>query len=222
MYGMARFGDLSTEQRNELKRFIAGKRVYDLGCGNGSLTKSLVELGPVEIVGVDKDFSPKPFVDPSGKTSIRWLKKRFGEVDEKIDIAFVSWPIDSVGRSELAELLRKVETVIYLGKNNDGTWCGGPGLFRHLIRREVLAHAPESRNTMTVYGEEKNENRRVTGEEFASFHDARLYRFEEVERESVKYDVRRIVQMDREQRQSVSPKEFLAGKTITPSRLTIR
>jgi hypothetical protein len=46
----------------------------------------------------------------------------------------------------------QAETLVYLGKNTDGSACGFPGLFEVLARREILAYVPDRPNTLIIYG----------------------------------------------------------------------
>ena len=79
----------------------------------------------------------------------------------------------------MLEPVRKAKRVIYLGNNMDGTVCGSPKLYKHLSRRQVLAHAPERRNTLIVYGGLlRGRQRELLPEERAGIDQSRIYRYD--------------------------------------------
>src|SRR6185295_6166075 len=81
----------------------------------------------------------------------------------------------------LSELVRRANVVIYLGKNTDGTVCGGGGLWCELIQREILSYEPDPKNTLIVYGPARV-GRELRGEEFAACNLERIHRYAEVEK----------------------------------------
>ena len=83
----------------------------------------------------------------------------------------------------IVKVLADAEIVIYLGKNTDGSACGYDKMWEHLRSREVLAHVPDRRNTLTVYGP-RVIVRPQTGEEIAFLHDHKVLSFERAEYKS--------------------------------------
>jgi hypothetical protein len=52
-------------------------------------------------------------------------------------------------------------------------------MFEHLMKREILKHIPDPKNTLIVYGP-RNVRRELVGEEHAALHQERRYSFEEL------------------------------------------
>lgn len=168
------YGQLSGEQEKSLVEFVRRRKVYDLGCGpHLRMAKKLVELGARKVVAVDKDWMDK------GKLP-RIEKRRvdFGDFRERVRTAFVSWPW-ATPPSELVRIVEKAETVIYLGKNFDGVICGDEEFWGSLARREVLAHVPNKRNTLIVYGKVRRSKRELLPEEKAGADRNLLWLYED-------------------------------------------
>jgi hypothetical protein len=152
---------------------IRGQHVSDLGAGDLVGSLELVELGARMVSAFDRNPMPDP-PHPKIQPDIRHrpysqLARWGGDDPESMDhyfgrVAVLCWPAPNLGdwgtwgASEgsearaLVALLNRFQTVIYLGKNTDGTACGQPELFEYLSKREVLVHLPERRNTLIVYG----------------------------------------------------------------------
>jgi hypothetical protein len=100
-----------------------------------------------------------------------------------IDVAFVSWPTNSPlsfrgvenPTYALLKLVMSAARVVYLGKNTDGIICGHPHLFRHLVRRPLLAHVPSEANTLLAY-DTGTVTREPVLEEQAGMDMSRVYR----------------------------------------------
>ena len=67
----------------------------------------------------------------------------------------------------LLQLLARAETIVYLGKNTDGSMCGFPAVFEHMVGRRLLAYVPHFRNTLVVVGARLTEPRAPQHEELA-------------------------------------------------------
>jgi hypothetical protein len=170
------FGKLSPAQQAVVRRFVSGKTVLDLGAGTFELSRCLVDLGAEHVIAVERSTRERgrleigtPYervrVLPSNLSALGRVARRAGRrgveppaSHRRAQVAFVSWPSPS-GRMyspapdfAILEPVRKAQVVVYLGSNLDGTICGSPTLYQHLARREVLAHEPEKRNTLIVYG----------------------------------------------------------------------
>ena len=179
------FGRLSEDQEKVLAPFVKDKIVHDLGAGFCDLSLRLLELGASRVVAIDKDRMPRlehlagrvaqaraTFAEAAGFGSPGGFSdeeaRRARSLARTIDVAFLSWPRENKVPG-LVELLGRARIVVYLGKNTDMSMCGWPGMFLEaLLPRSVLAHAPEQRNTLIVYGPRSNEPRRILGEEAAA------------------------------------------------------
>lgn len=161
------YGQLSPEQREVVAAFVRGKRVIDLGCGNCALTNVLIETcGAEHVIALDYKMPPREDVP-----KIAFVNSLFEDYDSEVpEVALLSWPVNRP-LPALLRLVEQAETVIYLGKNTDGTSCGWRGLYEHFSGRAVLRHLPDRRNTLTVYGWPEAD-RPLTGEETAAIHHA--------------------------------------------------
>jgi hypothetical protein len=174
-------GFLSPKQVKALKPFVEGRTVHDLGAGDLILANQLWDMGAVRVYAIDKSQMPdtaKPGVTPI----VSYFSQYEGPFDkadrhEVIDTAFVSWPVNWPEEG-LVKLVSRSNFIIYLGKNTDGAACGDIRLFNVLVKREVLAHVPEYRNTLIVYGVLEVE-RDLLPEERAACDPGRLYSYAE-------------------------------------------
>lgn len=155
-------GTLTREQSNVLAAFVRDRVVHDLGAGTDELSDLLVEYGAEKVIAIDKAWLGR---EASPKVEVHnCYFHKFSGPDP--DIAFLSWPVNWKVDG-LIEILEKARLVIYLGTNTGGSACGWPDLFEHLLRRSIVAHAPDWRNTLTVYGSPCEMQGPRTGEEFA-------------------------------------------------------
>lgn len=153
------FGRLSHAQLMAIRAVIAQREVVDLGAGSGALAQQLVDTGASRVVAIDKvEWGPVA-------SGVERLWMRFEDYVGPASLVFLSWPDNHPNRG-LLDIVTRAQTVIYVGKNTDGTACGWPGLFTEFQTREIVAHVPEQRNTLTVYGPARV-RRGPTGEEFA-------------------------------------------------------
>jgi hypothetical protein len=171
------FGNILPTQSKRIRPHVSGRKVHDLGCGHDLiLSHELIDLGATEVVAVDTYLPTQVEERPLNK-SVRYIRNSFENVDDVVDVAFVSWP-SSHHSPGLIRLLSSASTVIYLGTCMDGLLCGSPELFRYLATREVLEHEPDRHNTLIVYGEKKV-NRSLLPEELAGIDLSRIYFFDE-------------------------------------------
>lgn len=169
------YGALAPTQKQQLKPFVQGQRVVDLGAGDLKLANELLRLGAHQILAIDKEGMV------TRSLRIALFHGRFDQVPDSfpLDLVFVSWPPN--WRCDLERLVRLAKTVVYLGKNTDGTMCGTPELFHHLSGRNVLAYVPDPKNTLIVYGSDLV-TRRPKGEELAGIRiSTDMYSFEQAE-----------------------------------------
>lgn len=144
------YGQLSGNQSEILGLYVKRKKVHDLGAGDLTLSKELLDLGADSVVAIEK---ARPVHIPTTRSQLEVKYVYFHQVpeDTPIDTAFVSWPCNWPDEG-LLRLVKRARTALYLGKNTEGTSCGGPALFGHLLTREVLAYVPRRQNTLIVYG----------------------------------------------------------------------
>lgn len=166
-------GRLSSEQCAVVRRFTEGQRVHDLGAGDLSLARKILnEFKAESVVAVDKDSR-------AADANVKVVRAAFNTyralLQAPIQVAFVSWPLNCQ-LPGLLDLLAPAGAVIYLGKNTDGVACGWPGFYLDLSAREVLAHVPERRNTLIVYGPQRV-NRLPLGEELAGIDFQKCYSY---------------------------------------------
>lgn len=155
-------GTLTTEQCSVLAAVVRGRVVHDLGAGSGELSDVLIDLGAERVIAIDKDWRGRQ--DPH---KVEVHRCYFHDFDGPApDVAFLSWPVNWHVNGLIA-LLEKARLVVYLGTNTGGSACGWPGLFEHLLRRTIVVHAPDQRNTLTVYGPPCPLRAPETGEEHA-------------------------------------------------------
>jgi predicted RNA methylase len=173
------FGKLNDEQAALLKPFVAGKVVYDLGAGHLGMAQDIVRLGAKRVVAVDQIYKDpgencwnecKPWEGGENIVLKAMSFYEFIEAKRKpMRTVLVSWPFAHISRmdAELTALVEEARTLIYLGCNTDGTYCGGPLLFEEFRRRKVLAHSPNKFNSLAVYGAHSTEPRPPLPEELA-------------------------------------------------------
>jgi hypothetical protein len=199
------FGKLSRAQEAIVRRFVTGRAVHDLGAGDFFLSRCLIDLGARRVFAVERQArhsgileagSPYEAVQVvgAGFRALGKVARHHRRVQDPLpaawtpDVAFVSWPTpeDSKFTSHsdysLLAFVRRAKVVIYLGSNLDGTMCGSRKLYEHLGRREVLAHEPDRRNTLIVYGRllPRGRGRELLPEERAGIDTTQIYRFRDV------------------------------------------
>jgi hypothetical protein len=159
------YGIITAEMMAVIDPFVRGKEVWDFGAGDLTHAETLAALGATKVVAIDKAQMPKLH---SSRVMPVWTY--FSNVDvpaSGIRVAFVAWPVNYV-MWELIGILDQADVVIYLGSNTDGNACGFPGLFEHLVKRELLAHVPYQRNSLIVVGKRLPTRRLETPEEVAA------------------------------------------------------
>ncbi len=141
---------------------VKDKIVMDIGCGHGAQSAALVKLGAKQVIAVDEEDE---FVHRDNK-SIYFMHDRLEDVETKVDVALVSWPINT----EIPGLLLRLEqtpVVIYVGHNSieTGISCGTLPFFMHMTHRKLLASGYNKKNSMSIVGERLLRPRRPTAEE---------------------------------------------------------
>lgn len=163
---MKTYGRLDQAQRVALAALVQGRRVHDLGSGTGVLAKEIADLGASHVVAVDSAHHFFSF--PHER--ITWRNQDFWDVKDEIDVAFVSWPSNDVDAAILlASLGRRSRTVVYLGKNTDGTACGAKPFFSMLLRRRLVIDLPSRYNCLVAVDEPlSGPPRAPTSDEYAA------------------------------------------------------
>ena len=153
------YGFISKEMTTALEGLVKGKRVWNLGCGNGGAEPQLLKrLGATVIHAVDK-ANRNHILTPTFGTSgvITWCDMYYTEFSAFIgpssaaDVAVIKWP-DTGPLTGLVGLLDKCEVVVYIGTNDGFTACGNPSLWRYLATREFITAVENRHNDMIVYG----------------------------------------------------------------------
>lgn len=167
------FDNLSPMQRVHLQHVVEGRTVHDLGAGDLTYAHDLTIIGASHVVAIDKEPVSNPFAE------VTFQHKRFVDVQDDIDIAFISWPANYVNHIEVPA--SRARTIVYVGKNTDGTACGPAALFDTMLHRKLIAYIPERRNTLIICEGVLARPRPATGEEYAALNDHKLWSFDEVE-----------------------------------------
>jgi len=155
-----------------IRKFVEGRIVSDLGAGDLLLSHLCAVLGATKVIAIDKETMPEADIS----LPIEQVRCAFRYYKRNIDVALLSWPINT--SCGLEALVNRAEIVIYLGKCTDGTICGTPRLWSHLVRREVLLLSPDRTNTLIVYGPSRVE-RALLLEEHAGLDDNNWYTYGE-------------------------------------------
>ena len=156
-------GLLTPPMQALLAPLVARRVVWDLGAGDLTHARLLLDLGAAGVIAVEKEWHkmPRPN-DPR----LRPLRMYFSSVELRpIEVAFLSWPTNH-NLPGLLEILGMAEIVVYLGCNIGGSACGFADLYRELATREPLACEEHRRNTLIAYGREPRTSP-MLGEEFA-------------------------------------------------------
>lgn len=176
------YGSLNKAQEAALRPFVKRKVVHDLGAGDYTLSHRLLKFGAEKVIAIDHtrpyDTCPMTFRNLIAGMKIEFVTGYFHQYHEPIDTAFVSWPSNYA--SHIDVLCDRAPTVIYLGVNTDGTCCGTPEMFEKLSKRAVLAHVPDRKNTLIVYGSKRVE-RALLPEEFAAINIKKVWTYEEAQ-----------------------------------------
>ena len=157
------YGKLTPTQAEVLSKHVRGQIVYDLGAGDLSLSKRILELGASHVRAIDKEARSRKKLPPCLSYEQAYFHQwRSGF---PLDVAFCSWPTNH--ETNVLPLLMKAQVVIYLGKNTDGSACGTTDLFEHFTTRELLDYSPHHLNSLIVLGKPLSAPRKPVGEELA-------------------------------------------------------
>ena len=142
------YAKLTKAQEALLQRVVEGKRVYDIGCGDMELTHVVARYAK-RVNAIDPNYRFKP------STKTITFKKLTADSACKVwpselPVVLLSWPLSSYIDGVLP-LLKRAETIVYIGKNTDGVACGFVEMWRYLTTRKLVVEIPASHNTMLVY-----------------------------------------------------------------------
>ena len=149
------FGTFPPAFFDALEPLVAGRRVLDLGAGDGVRAMLLRHLGAAAVLAIDGDAVTRRVL--SGEPGIEVMAPRtfvaacFDALAWGADVAHVAWPWAEHSPA-LRAILHDAPTVVYVGKNTDGTACGAADMFEDFLGRPVLAHVPTRANTLIAYG----------------------------------------------------------------------
>jgi hypothetical protein len=174
----AHMGGLNRFQEEAVRYYVRNQLVYDLGAGLLGWAEKLAQFGAEHVTAVDDIYKdPRENVlnncrawkkcEPANVTlDDRSFREFHRTGPNALHTAFIAWPHNTYGKTMGLELLAsKAKTVIYIGKNLDGTACGSPHLWDHLSQRKVLCFLPAVRNSLIVYGRVLKEPRQLLREE---------------------------------------------------------
>lgn len=133
-----------------LSTYTQGRRVWDLGCGQGYLTRWLRSSGgAAQVAGVDKDH----VVNGRRPRGVLFDHCHYHKWTPPFDadVAIISWPTQH-GDLGLVELLERAPLVAYVGRNDAGVVCGSARLWMHFGTRELLMLVPAPENDLLVFG----------------------------------------------------------------------
>lgn len=126
-------GKLLAQQLGISKDIVNGKSCLDGGCGNGTMTYRLLELGAKEVTGVDLHPIPKEGVFGQFQGRVHFVQASLLDLpfrDESFDVVASTGVLQHTADPEkaLSELIRVLKTgnTLYLGvygKHGLFSWC---------------------------------------------------------------------------------------------------
>lgn len=145
------YGAITKEQLAYVRKFVKGRTVYDLGCGDGTYA-SMIARYCNRLVAVDKEsYHVKKLSKLSNvECVVSYFKDYHPDVQED-DVALFFWPVN-YNSTDMVTIERLFRNVIYLGSNVNMSACGSIGLWRDFASRPILEHIPDARNTLIAYG----------------------------------------------------------------------
>jgi hypothetical protein len=167
------FGEFSKIHKAILAPIIRDAEIYDIGCGDCTLGIELLKLGARSIIGIDKEPRPKQLKNDK----INYRQVLLKSLDEKIDILFVSWPIndDSI---DFVRVFEHSNTIIYLGSTLNGDYCGNVPMWEWLATRKLLHHNEWYKNSLIVYANQTEERPMLLEEKAGAWRDKIIEMFQ--------------------------------------------
>ena len=157
---------ITREQCELLRKHVAGKRVEELGAGNGELSMLMAELGAESVTMIERKFRANfqlPFflkgkehwrIQTDSITAIQTtFEKYVGEafVGEPPEVVVTRWPVNVADMYMCLLTARANAALIYIGSNTNNNASGGPDFWFQCRNRALLDYLPAFDNTMIVY-----------------------------------------------------------------------
>lgn len=160
-------GALNEEQKEALRKIIAGRMVHDFGAGDCYLSEELLELGARHVHAYDKHF-PRRVTRPDLNQHVTTFNQLlFDSRLSKLELVFTSWPPNNPSSDEIAVFMTRADISVYLGNNFDGSACGSYNMFLILMSSELIAYVPSFKNNLLVVGKQLESPRDLTPEEIS-------------------------------------------------------
>lgn len=164
------FGEITDEMRTYLSQFLRAKRVWALGSGPGQTEYNLLlDLGASFVVTVDKVRQKfKPIVKQRQQgiaccmTFTEFVQIAASSEWSKPDVVWVKWP-DTTSNIHIA--IPPNTDVVYIGKNDGITACGGAKFWQLLRSKKPIHQTLGMRNDLIVYSGRTSPTREPIGRE---------------------------------------------------------
>ena len=162
------YGYMSDEQRDRIQAAVTGRVVHDLGAGELHWSRVLLQMGATQVIAIDKREVPKGYEAKEGE-AIRFTQSMhtdyvYDHPDEVVDVVFMCWPYNFPDPGQL-ELVRRAQTIVYLGSNLNGDACGSKELFEYFLTRKAEAYLHTHKNRLIVLEASLSEDREPLPEE---------------------------------------------------------
>ncbi len=154
IFGYAR---LTPEMDAALLEEVRGKRVVDLGCGDGELAAYMAQnASHVTAVDADTSHAETNLATIAERDRVTIVTSTFSDFlveDGEYDLGVFSWPLN-FGLVGIGQVLEKIPRLLVISLNDRHVACGTAKLWLNCFKRPVLSdYAPEGINSLTVYGE---------------------------------------------------------------------
>lgn len=147
------YGDLTPERLAMIKPYLAGRNVFDLGCGVTAPHAPLLHPLCKHLTCVDpKGQHAHRHTPPSVPSGVKRMFQYFDTMRSLCEdsVAFLSWP-NASGTRGLSMLVGQCETIIFLGRSDGVTLCGDRNLWRLFMQKEVVFAHKGARDHLVVY-----------------------------------------------------------------------
>lgn len=156
------FARLTHGMIEKLSSLVSGKTVYDLGCGDKTLSQLCRKSGARRVISIDKDHDDCHLF----RNILPTLKPKLSHV------SILSWPSNYLhcqDETALINFLGETGTVIVVACMTGGTICGTPNLWGHLRNRDIIWSERNRVNSFIVYGGGLRHNQHIQEEDPESF-----------------------------------------------------
>jgi hypothetical protein len=162
------YGSLTRRQQRQLKPYVEGCRIVDMGCGDLSMSILMVDLGASHVMSIDKVMTKTTVYRARDSARISVLQVDFEDLSDRFlegETALLSWPMDLFDLDRLAACAKRI---IYVGKNTDGIMCGSKTFWQKMLSRRLSLYEPDKINVLAVYTDVLKKPRNPIGEERAA------------------------------------------------------